>query len=301
MDSAQLEAFLSVCTTLNFTKAAEHLHISQSAVTARIKALELDVGKTLFLRDNRNVSLTAAGAAYLPYAERMMRLHEESKVTLSDEFEHRIVLSGPGSVWHYVFLQHIVKFREEHPNVAVKFLSYIDPSYMIRDLLLDGAVHIAIRFDPPEQAKVTRIPLFEDELLLVAAKRRNSPVAARDFYSQAYCHIEWGQPFPDWFKAIAGPGYIPALQTDHSSIMLTLLLQGTGFGFMPRSIVQPYLADGRLVRLPAEFELPVMTAYALYLTEQCDQISVRLGLRLLGIADLAATPLKPASLQANSP
>ncbi|WP_414859281.1 LysR family transcriptional regulator [Paenibacillus haidiansis] len=40
MDFFQLEAFLAVCQTLNFTKAAEHLHISQSAVTARIKSLE---------------------------------------------------------------------------------------------------------------------------------------------------------------------------------------------------------------------------------------------------------------------
>lgn len=283
MDSAQLEAFIAVSKTLNFTKASEHLHISQSAVTARIKALELDVGKTLFLRDNRNVSLTSAGAAYLPFAERMLRLHEESKVTLSDEFEHRIVLSAPGSVWHYAYLQRIFRFRESHPKVAVKFLSYIDPDYIIRDLLLDGVVHVAIRFDPPEQAKVTRIPLFEDELLLVSARDRTAPVTARDFYSQAYCHIEWGQPFPDWFQSIAGPGFIPALQTDHSSIMLTMLLQGAGFGFMPRSIARPYLDDGRLVRLRAAFEPPALTAYALYLTERRDVAAVQLGLRLLGI------------------
>ncbi|MGO4370923.1 LysR family transcriptional regulator [Paenibacillus sp. 2TAB19] len=61
MDMSQLEAFLAVSQTLNFTKASEHLHISQSAVTARIKALESAVGKPLFLRDNRNVSLTQAG------------------------------------------------------------------------------------------------------------------------------------------------------------------------------------------------------------------------------------------------
>ncbi|MEK3987526.1 LysR family transcriptional regulator [Paenibacillus sp. FSL K6-3166] len=68
MDLSQLEAFLAVCRIRNFTKASEHLHISQSAVTARIKALENSVGKVLLTRDNRNVSLTQAGISFVPYA-----------------------------------------------------------------------------------------------------------------------------------------------------------------------------------------------------------------------------------------
>ncbi|WP_256975891.1 LysR family transcriptional regulator [Paenibacillus sp. MY03] len=95
MELSQLEAFLAVCRVLNFTKASDHLHISQSAVTARIKALENSIGKVLFLRDNRNVTLTQAGIAFLPYAERMLHLFEESKLLWDpDIFRHckRIIL-----------------------------------------------------------------------------------------------------------------------------------------------------------------------------------------------------------------
>ncbi|SFS66980.1 LysR family transcriptional regulator [Paenibacillus sp. BC26] len=67
MDKDQLDAFLSVCNVRNFTRAAEYLHISQSAVTARITSLEQSIGKPLFQRDNRNVILTKAVIQFLPY------------------------------------------------------------------------------------------------------------------------------------------------------------------------------------------------------------------------------------------
>ncbi|MGO4108664.1 LysR family transcriptional regulator [Paenibacillus sp. YAF4_2] len=284
MDSSQLEAFIAIAQILNFTKAAEHLHISQSAITSRIKALEASVGKELFERDNRNVSLTQAGIAFYPYAERMLRLSEESKLMLSDIFEQSLVLSGPGSVWHYRYLPHILTFKRENPQVAVKFLSNIDPSYMIRDLLLDGIVHLSIKFDPPDHPKVTKQMLFEDDILLISKTQRSSPVTASDFLSPDYCHLAWGAPFPEWFADIVGAGYVPSLEIDHSTIMLTMLLQGAGFGFLPRSIAQPYLDSRALFELTCAFEIPSIKAYALYLTDQHDHKSVQLGLKLLGLS-----------------
>lgn len=282
MDLAQLEAFLAVCQTLNFTKASEQLHISQSAVTARIKSLESSVGKVLFLRDNRNVSLTNAGISFLPYAERMLHLFDESKLTLSDQFEDYIVLSGPGSVWHYTYLNHIVSFKRAHPKIAIKFLSYIDPRYIIRDLLLDGTVHIAIRYDPPDHPKVSKKLLFEDEIILVSAEK-GKQISKADFFSQNYCHIEWGYPFPEWFSTIVGPGYIPALHTDHSTIMLTMLMQGDVFGFLPKSVAQPFLETQKLFLLHNDVPAPVLRVYASYLSEKSEHASVKLGLRMLGV------------------
>jgi len=282
MEFSQLEAFLAVCRVLNFTKASDHLHISQSAVTSRIKALENSTGKTLFIRDNRNVALTQAGVAFLPYAERMLRLFEESKLTLSEQFEDYVVLSGPGAVWHYQYLNQILSFRRAYPTVAIKFLSYIDSSYMIHDLLLDGMVHVAVRYEPPDHPKVSKVLLFEDEILLVSAEEQRS-ASEPDFLSQNYCHIDWGPPFPEWFANRVGPGYIPALQIDHSTIMLTMLLQGSVFGFLPRSVAQPFLDARKLFRLQSDIQIPTTRLYACYLTENSDHASVRLGLDILGV------------------
>ncbi|MBT2292734.1 LysR family transcriptional regulator [Paenibacillus albidus] len=286
MDLSQLEAFLAVSEILNFTRAAEYLHISQSAVTARIKTLEQTTGKALFTRDKRNVSLTPAGLAFLPYAQRMLRLFEESKITLAEEMENYIVLSGPGSVWHYRYLEHILSFRQAHPRVAVKFLSYIDSSYMIRDLLLDGVVQIAIKHEPPDHPKITGVPLFEDEMLLVSARPQETVIDRTDFFHPDYCHLAWDYPFPEWFSSIVGAGYVPPLQTDHSTIMLSILLRGSNFGFLPRYIAQPYLDRQELFELRCAFRPPAMKAYALYLTENRGQVHVQLGLQMLGIQPL---------------
>ncbi|WP_028594269.1 LysR family transcriptional regulator [Paenibacillus assamensis] len=282
MDQSHLEAFIAVCQTLNFTTAAKHLHISQSAVTARIRALEQNVGKRLFDRDNRTVSLTRSGVAFLPYAERMLQLIEESKISLSEQYREHIVMSGPGAVWHYRYLNRILEFRNKHPHVAVKFLSYIDPGYMIRDLLLDGTVSLAIKVDPPNHPSISKRLLFEDEIILVSANEAFE-CSEVDFSAQTYCHIDWGNPFTEWFVSLVEPGFIPALQTDHSSTMLTMLLNQSVFGFLPRSIADPFLQSNKLYQIPLSVELPILKGYACYLTENREQSHVRLALELLGV------------------
>lgn len=281
MDMYHLEAFVAVCQTLNFTAAAKHLHISQSAVTARIRALEQDVGKRLFDRDNRTVKLTRSGIDFLPYAERMLHLFQESKLSLSEQYREHIVVSGPGSVWHYRYLNRILDYRKENPHVAVKFLSYIDPSYMIRDLLIDGTVHLAIKMDPSEHPGISKHLLFEDEIILVTADE-SFKTSELDFKAPNYCHMDWGKPFTDWFATLVKQGFIPALQTDHSSSMLTLLLSRSVFGFLPKSIADPYLQSNQLFQIPLPIESPIIKGFACYLTEKRDQLQVKMALELLG-------------------
>ncbi|MBD0384477.1 LysR family transcriptional regulator [Paenibacillus sedimenti] len=283
MDISQLEAFLSVCQTLNFTKASERLHISQSAVTARIKALENTIGKALFFRDNRNVSLTRAGITFLPYAERMLRLFAESKLSMSEQFEDHIVLSGPGAGWQYHFFDQIVAFRRSHPKVAIKINSYFDDyRNMTQDLLLDGTVHIAIRYDPPDHPKVSNIFLFEDEVILVSAEK-GLLISRTDFFTEKYCHV--GNAFPEWFSKMLGPGFIPALQLDHSAIILKMLLQGGTFGFLTKSVAQPFIDEQKLFIIQSDFqiEIPKFQVYASFLAEKIEHASVRLGLNMLGV------------------
>jgi DNA-binding transcriptional LysR family regulator len=68
MDREQIETFITLVTYKNFTKSAEMLHVAQSTISARLKNLETDIGKTLFNRTNRGVQLTTAGHTFFPYA-----------------------------------------------------------------------------------------------------------------------------------------------------------------------------------------------------------------------------------------
>ncbi|MGQ0530980.1 MAG: LysR family transcriptional regulator [Panacagrimonas sp.] len=83
MDTQTLAAFLEVADATSFTRAAERLHLSQPAISKRLKSLEDQIGQPLFDRVGRSVLLTDAGRALLPYARRVAQTLEDGRRALS--------------------------------------------------------------------------------------------------------------------------------------------------------------------------------------------------------------------------
>src|SRR5215203_554236 len=75
----QLECFLAVARLGNLSRAAEEMYLTQPTLTARIKALEEELGDPLFVRTSRGMRVTEAGREFLPYAERIVGEFEEGK------------------------------------------------------------------------------------------------------------------------------------------------------------------------------------------------------------------------------
>src|SRR5437868_9668996 len=83
MELSQLRSFRVVAETLNFTRAAERLHLTQSAVSHQIKALETELGEPLFIRAKRGVRLSESGKMALEHAERILDDAEELRERVS--------------------------------------------------------------------------------------------------------------------------------------------------------------------------------------------------------------------------
>lgn len=83
MDIQSLIAFIEVAESRSFTRAAEQLHLSQPAISKRLKNLENQIGQTLFDRVGRSVILTDAGKALLPFARRALQIMEDGRRALS--------------------------------------------------------------------------------------------------------------------------------------------------------------------------------------------------------------------------
>src|SRR2546423_13969171 len=83
MEMTQLRTFRAVAETLNFTRAAERLHLTQSAVSPQIKALEADLGEPLFIRAKRGVKLSQAGKMALEHVERILDEADSLREALS--------------------------------------------------------------------------------------------------------------------------------------------------------------------------------------------------------------------------
>jgi DNA-binding transcriptional LysR family regulator len=79
LDNEQLLTFITVSDLKNYSRAAEHLNLTQPAVTARIQKLELELNCRLFLRDGKKISLTEEGTSLLPFAQKIVNYMNEAK------------------------------------------------------------------------------------------------------------------------------------------------------------------------------------------------------------------------------
>jgi DNA-binding transcriptional LysR family regulator len=165
---AQIEGFVEIARQGNMGRAAQALSISQPALSARLQALEEELGANLFRRTHAGMVLTNAGRAFLPHADRAIEAIR-SGGSLVRQLEHGVVgelaLAVAPAVSAYVLPEILVRFTERHPDV--RLLVRTGHSEEIVDLVARGEVELGI-VRQLRDARVRSRPLYEDELLLVA-------------------------------------------------------------------------------------------------------------------------------------
>ena len=136
MNSRQLEYFLAVAHELNFTKAAESMYVSQTAVTQQIKALEEQLGVSLFERTKKKVVLTPAGNVFLQEAtlllKRMQTAIERTREA-SSGFIGSLDIGFSIGIGNTGMAEKIQAFNEKYPNIAMKFVNQ-SPSMLLKSL-----------------------------------------------------------------------------------------------------------------------------------------------------------------------
>src|SRR6478735_7504252 len=119
---AQIQGFLEVARRTNVSRAADSLGITQPALTARLQALEQELGQSLFVRTRRGVQLTDAGNAFLPYAEQAVAalasgIAEVAEVSAGGGGE--VALAVAPQVSTYVLPHLLTRFAADHPGVRL--------------------------------------------------------------------------------------------------------------------------------------------------------------------------------------
>ena len=118
----QVEGFLEVARRGSVSRAAEALFITQPTLTARLKALERDLGTPLFLRTSQGMRLTDAGRAWVPFAERAMRALVDGREALQQVMTAsagHLMLAAAPAVSTYVLPDLLERFVAAHPRVEV--------------------------------------------------------------------------------------------------------------------------------------------------------------------------------------
>ena len=167
MNTFQLTCFIAVAEVLNFARAAEHLHVTQPAVTQQIHSLEKELNTVLFKRTTRTVKLTPEGMAFLNDARHIVALSERAKRRFEEPHGREIQLLSLGCYndaqlfWLAPVLR---RLREAFPNLHPR-LQVAPAPYLLR-LLEDGDVDAVLGFRMPggkktkvQYKKVGRTPL----------------------------------------------------------------------------------------------------------------------------------------------
>jgi DNA-binding transcriptional LysR family regulator len=121
MDSSLLKTFLVLAKTKNFTVAASKLYRSQSAISLQVLRLESLLGKTLFIRDNRNVSLTHEGEQLVGYAQSILKLEEQMLYHFQQahQLAGEVKFGTPEDIATVYLPTILANFNQSHPNVEL--------------------------------------------------------------------------------------------------------------------------------------------------------------------------------------
>ncbi|MBP0048708.1 LysR family transcriptional regulator [Marinobacterium sp. AK62] len=163
-----LHAFIEVARSGSFTRAAEHLHLTQSALTATIKQLEQDAGLTLFDRTTRRVVLSAEGERFMPVAERMVSDFNAALDDLRARAElqqGRVSLAGSPSVITRLVPGALVEFRASYPSIQIDIRD--ESAGSLEQRVLNNEVDFAIAGNHSQQPELSYSPLLRDRYGLV--------------------------------------------------------------------------------------------------------------------------------------
>lgn len=249
----QIQAFLEVARTGNVTRAAESLYVTQPALTARIQALERELGETLFVRTGRGVRLTDAGRVFLPCAERAVQSVEEGRQAILDlrsASAGRLALGAAPAVSTYVLPPVLKRFAGLHPRVDVAVRT--GHSEEILEMVLTDEVQVGL-VRTLRHPDIDAIPLYDDELILVCYPRHR--FARREAVELAEVGVERLIMFDrtsSYFELTqslflrSGVVAHTVMELDNIEAAKKMVEEGLGVALLPRVSVARELATGHL-------------------------------------------------------
>jgi len=257
MDLGQLEVFLTVAREGKFSRAAEKLHRTQSAVSQSIHKLEDDVGEPLFDRSSHAGLLTDAGRVLQEYAERLLNLRDDAAVALGELRElHRGKLAIAANEFTALYLLPVLgEFRRLHPMIRVTVQRSLG-SHIPGDVLRHSSELGVLSYDPQE-AQLRSIVVYLDELIFVVPPRHplagEVQVSIRQLGAESFvAHIvpsPYREKVIQTFQRHKTPLHmdveLPTLQAIKRFVAL-----GNGVALVPAISVENELARGELVRIP---------------------------------------------------
>jgi len=230
-----LRTFIAIAERGSFTRAAEAVHKTQSAVSMQMKRLEDSLQKRLFVRDGRNSRLTSHGEHLLEYARRMVELNNEAMNALAEpELSGLVRIGTPDDYADRILPETLARFARTHPQIMVdvECRSSGDLIAMTERGELDLAIVTCDKIT--SDADVVRM----EPLIWAASERHNAQ--AQDPLPVAISHVgcSWRQMALDALDA-SGRDYRIAYASANSMAIAAAVLAGLAVAAIPAIVLRP--------------------------------------------------------------
>lgn len=264
----------------SFLRAADELHLTPSAISHRIKALEGWLGASLFVRRPRSIALTVDGQHYLDAVRRSLDKIDEATRVLGSRPAATVRISVAPALGAKWLAPQLPAFQADQPGIALQLstASSLEP-------VSRGEADLAIRYGRPPWPGLAARKLRDEILVVVCSpdyRCAGRPLGSVDDLDDAvllrHPLLDWRR----WFEAagVSEPPVATGPLFDDAMMMLEAAAAGTGAALMVASLAAPYLAAGTLVE-PIGIRAPDMAYYAIASRENFERPEVRALVRWL--------------------
>jgi len=257
----KLEIFSAVAQTGSFSRAAEQLLMSQSAVSQHVHDLESSLGNVLFVRGARGVTLTEPGAALLGYTQKILELVAQAELAVTDVSRLEsgsMTLGATPGVSAYLLPEWVDAFSEKFPNLSVAVQTDITPVLIER--IRSQHLRVAIVEGEPDDSHVSggciATALEEVEQYVVVGPKHpwwsRSVVHVRELDGQAMVTRQRSSSTREWIdRVLARHGVRPRIvaEFDNLESIKRSTASRVAFAILPDYIVRDAEEAGRLRRL----------------------------------------------------
>jgi DNA-binding transcriptional LysR family regulator len=303
LENFRLKVFRTVAEHLNFRKAAEHLFLTQPAVTLQVKALEEDLGIRLFDRAANRISLTPQGSLLLEYAKKIAALVSQAEQELGGgdgKVSGELSLGVSTTIAQYLFPRLLRAFLDENPRV--KFSLHSGNTGEIVQLLLESKLAIGLIEGPARDHGIRTEPFMQDELVLITPPVFESVRLSRgQFVASRLLMREHGSGSRHVVEmALENAGFKlksfkNVMNLDSTEAIKSAVEVGLGIGFVSRWAISKELELGAL-KVAEVAGLSVMRHFSLIWPTGPEPLGPAGAFRTFALGRarlLASTPRKP--------
>jgi len=281
VDIAIARTFLEVVKTGSFVGAAANLNLTQTAVSARIRVLEEQLDRPVFIRNKAGAKLTPAGEQFQRFATTLVQVWARAQraVALPPGRETVVSVGAELSLWSPLLRHWLLWMRRECPEIAIR--TQIDTSERLMGQVQDGSLDLAVIYAAPSRPGVIAELLFEEKLVLARTTPTTTELTPED-----HVEIDWGDEFAANYHAAFPDQPNAVLSISYGPLALEYILATGGSGYFRKGFIRTYLEEGRLTLVPGSPEFSY-SAYVVHSTKADPGVMDRIRAGLHDAAKIA--------------